>query len=56
MGPFVAMTAGASLESLAARGASGRWAAWLVAIGLAGFGLSALAGYAVQHTTLVGLD
>ena len=56
VGPFVAMAAGTSLESLAARGASGRWAAWLVAIGLAGFGLTTLAGYAVQHTALVGLD
>jgi hypothetical protein len=39
VGPLLAVLAGASLETLAARGREGRLAAWLLALGLMVFGL-----------------
>jgi len=56
IGPFVAIATGVCLESLAARGRSGRFAAVAVTCGLAAFGLSKLAEYAWFHTRLAGLD
>jgi len=50
--PLVALTAGASLEELAARGRLGRWAAALVAVGLAGFSLARYANYVATWTAL----
>lgn len=55
IGPFVAITTGASLDSLWRRGAYGRVAAVLVAIGLAAFGLSKYGEYLGMHTRLAGL-
>jgi hypothetical protein len=55
VGPFVAVTSGAALESLWRRGKWGRVAAVFVAAGLIGFGVSKYAEYFRQHTGLVGL-
>ena len=56
IGPFIAITTGVSLEALAARGRTGRFAAIAVALGLIAFGLSKLDEYARLHTQLAGLD
>lgn len=56
IGPFIAITAGVSLDALAARGRSGRFAAIAVALGLIGFGISKFGEYAALHTKLAGLD
>lgn len=56
IGPFVAITTGACLEALAARGRAGQLAAVFVGVGLIGFGLSKFGEYAALHTQLAGLD
>lgn len=56
IGPFIAITTGVSLEALAARGRTGRFAAVAVALGSIAFGLSKLGEYAALHTQLAGLD
>ncbi|GMR22070.1 MAG: hypothetical protein BMS9Abin37_0398 [Acidobacteriota bacterium] len=56
IGPFIAITTGLSLEALAARGRTGRFAAIAVALGLIAFGLSKLGQYTTLHTKLAGLD
>ena len=55
VGPFVALTAGASLETLAARGRTGRWTAWLVILSLVGFGLWRYHAYFEPVSRLIGL-
>lgn len=56
IGPFIAITTGVSLEALAARSRSGRFAAIAVALGLIAFGLAKFGEYAAFHTKLAGLD
>jgi len=56
VGPFVAITAGSSLSTLAARGRAGKIAAVAITVGLTGFGLGKIAEYAALHTTLAGLS
>ncbi len=56
VGPLIAITVGVSLEALAARGDSGRFAAAAVGVGLIGFGLVKFGEYAQLHTKLAGLD
>ncbi len=56
IGPFIAITTGVSLEALATRGRTGRFAAIAVALGLIAFGISKFGEYAALHTKLAGLD
>ena len=54
--PFIAITTGVSLEALATRGRTGRFAAIAVALGLIAFGISKFGEYAALRTKLAGLD
>ena len=56
IGPFIAITTGVSLDTLAARGRTGRFAAIAVALGLISFGITKFGEYATLHTKLAGLD
>ncbi len=55
IGPFVAVTAGAALDSLWRRGRWGRAAAVMIAAGLIAFGLAKYGEYFRMHTVLAGL-
>ncbi len=55
VGPFVALTAGASLEALAARGRAGFWGAVLLSVSLVAFGLLRYHGYFQAVSRLIGL-
>jgi hypothetical protein len=55
VGPLVALGTGAVLVELARRGAAGRWAAALTAIGLFAFGMGRYAAYLAPRVLLVGL-
>jgi hypothetical protein len=54
-GPLVAVTAGAVLDGLSARGRAGRVAAVLAGAGLVVFGLARAFGYLGEHSSLIDL-
>lgn len=54
--PVVAICSGVTLETLSARGRSGRWSAALILGGLIAFWWGSYRGYLISYASLAGLD